>query len=202
MEKLFRAPGQTWPDSDKGQSLLFHLREDLVQLYGPETQLSGKPMHGVFLPISGMCSGLDCIAKAYSTKARSGDRFVEVAKDLGGLDDDRAEALYQLRNALTHEFSLDSISTRPPQKDTKYRFRLDDADCATFEAQHGSPIVLESEMMDNGVKVRTYRVSYWGIKKLFLSSIANLQAKLHATKPDSGLINRLGMLAEKTIIES
>lgn len=203
IEKFFRAPGSPWPESDKGEGLLYNLRDDLTKLYGPETDFAGQITEGFFLPLAGIMSGIDYLAKAYRPAGRSGDRFVNTLRELGGMNEDNAEAIYQLRCALVHEISLQSISDRAARKGVPYKFYLN-GDPAVDFANGGGPIVQIADKAQDAPPGRiVYVVNFWGMKQLFLRMVSALRriCEVASHQRHAEVLNRVAEMSRATLLE-
>ena len=163
LESFFKSPDQE-PDP-KGDNIFYNLRVDLEKLYGKECEFEGDPSSHAMLAMTGIMIGIDYISQCYFSKQQSGKHFVESLMDLGGMDWDNAEAVYQLRCALLHSFSLSTISDRKDFcKGTKFSFKLmEDAPSALIKIESAT----ESEIK--------YKVNVWGLKMCFIKMIAELQ---------------------------
>lgn len=204
IEKFFRAPEDPWPESDKGEGLLYNLRDDLTRLYGPEAQLDGQLTEGFFLPMAGIMSGIDYLAKAYRPVDRSGDRFVNTLRELEGLDQDKAEAIYQLRCALLHEIGLQSISDRPGRKGRPYKFYVNGDPASAFGKEFGGPIIDIPDKAEEAPPGRlVHVVNFWGIKHLFLQMITALRRVCEdpGHQRHSEVFNRVVELSRATLLE-
>lgn len=163
LEIFFKSPDQK-PDP-KGDGMLYNLRADLEKLYGKESEFDGAPSAHAMLAMTGILIGIDYISQCYSSKKHSGNAFIESLIDLGAVDWDNAEAIYQLRCALLHSFSFSTKSDRDNfRKGTRF----------SFSVMGGPPSVLiklesvtESEIF--------YRVNVWGLKLCFTRMISELQ---------------------------
>jgi hypothetical protein len=163
LESFFKSPDQE-PDS-KGDGILYNLRVDLEKLYGKECEFEGDPSSHAMLAMTGIMVGIDYISQCYFSKQQSGKHFVESLMDLGGIDWDNAEAVYQLRCALLHSFSLSTISDRKDfRKGTKFSFKVMDDPPSTL-------ITMESAT-ESEIK---YKVNVWGLKMCFIKMIVELQ---------------------------
>jgi hypothetical protein len=162
LESFFKSPDQQ-PDP-AGDGLLYSLRVDLEKLYGKESELAGVPSHHAMLAMAGILIGMDYIAQCYFSKKLSGTAFVESLIDLGRIDWDNAEAVYQLRCAILHSFSLSTVSDRKSfRKGTRFSYKLVDADPDT-------PIKLESATESE----LHYKVGLLGLKRCFIGMISEL----------------------------
>lgn len=162
LENFFKSPGQE-PDP-KGDGILYNLRADLEKLYGKECEFEGDPCRHAMLATTGIMVGIDYISQCYFSKQQSGKHFVESLIDLGGIDWDNAEAIYQLRCALLHSLSLSTISDRKSfRKGTRFSFKVMDGPPA-------APITMESATEAE----INYRVNIWGLKMCFTRMVAEL----------------------------
>ena len=162
LESFFKSPDQE-PDP-KGDGIFYNLRVDLEKLYGKECEFEGVPSSHAMLAMTGIMVGIDYISQCYFSKQQSGKHFIESLMDLGGIDWDNAEAVYQLRCALLHSFSLSTISDRKDFcKGTKFSFKLmEDAPSALIKIESAT----ESEIK--------YKVNVWGLKMCFIKMISEL----------------------------
>ncbi|HTY64610.1 MAG TPA: hypothetical protein VMG30_20350 [Acidobacteriota bacterium] len=163
LECFFKAPDRK-PDP-KGDGILYHLRVDLEKLYGTEGEYEGDPPSYAILAMTGVLVGIEYLSQCYFSKKLSGTAFVESLMDLGGIDWDNAEALYQLRCALLHSFSLSIVSDRKSfRKGTLFSFRvMDDSPDSIIRMESAT----ESEVY--------YKVNVWGLKLCFTRMISELQ---------------------------
>jgi hypothetical protein len=163
LECFFKSPAQE-PDP-KGDGILYHLRVDLEKLYGKEGEFEGDPPSYAILAMTGVLVGIDYISQCYFSKKQSGTAFVESLMDLGGIDWDNAEAVYQLRCALLHSFSLSTISDRKSfRKGTRFSFKvMDDSPNLLIRMESAT----ESEVH--------YKVNIWGLKMCFTRMLSELR---------------------------
>ncbi len=163
LENFFKSPDQE-PDPS-GDGILYNLRVDLEKLYGKEREFEEDPFRHAMLAMTGMLVGIDYLSKCYLSKKQSGTAFVESLMDLGGIDWDKAEAIYQLRCALLHSFSLSTISDRKGYcKGIRFSFKV-------LDGPPSNLITLESAT-EAEIK---YRVNVWGLKMCFIEMISELQ---------------------------
>jgi hypothetical protein len=163
IESFFKSPDQD-PDP-KGDGILYNLRIGLEKLYGKEGEFEGDPTAHAMLAMTGILIGIDYISQCYFAKKQSGTAFVESLIDLGGVEWDNAEALYQLRCALLHSFNLSTISDRSNfHKGTRFNFKLMDAPPSVL-------IKIEKATESEA----DYKVNIWGLKKCFIKMISELQ---------------------------
>jgi hypothetical protein len=162
-ESFFKSPdSKPVPGKD---GVLYHLRADLEKLYGKESEFEGESTRHAMLVMTGVLIGIEYISQCYFAKKQSGTAFVESLMDLGGVDWDNAEAMYQLRCAILHSFSLHTISDRKTfRKGTRFVFRL-------MDEAPGSLIRMESAAESE----IHYKVNIWGLKACFLKMISELQ---------------------------
>ena len=160
LESFFKSPDKE-PDPG-GDGVLYHLRADLENLYGKECALEGDSSKHAMLVLTGILIGIEYISQCYFSKKQSGTAFVESLMDLGGIDWDNAEAIYQLRCAILHSFSLSTISDRKNfRKGTRFSFRLmDDTPDSLIRMES----VSESEIH--------YKVNTRGLKMCFTTLVS------------------------------
>ena len=162
-EDFFKSPDQA-PDP-KGDGVLYSLRVGLEKLYGKESEFEGDPFCHSMLVITGILIGIDYLSQCYFAKKQSGKGFVETVIDLGGIDWDNAEAIYQLRCALLHSFSLSNISDRKSfRRGTRFNFKVIDGPPSTILRMESAT---ESEV--------NYKVNIWGLKMCFVKMISELE---------------------------
>ena len=160
IEAFFKAPSE--PPSNAGDCLLFHLRRDLEALYGIEgLNTTVSPSH-VLLATMGVLAGIDYLSQVYSPKRSGRERFAEAVKDIVGVNTEDAEALYQLRCALTHQIGLSTISDSF-RKGDRFSFELTDVS--------SEPLI--AKLSDSGVEVY-YRIGFWALKAAFRRIIDHL----------------------------
>ena len=163
LEAFFKSPDQT-PDP-KGDGILYNLRADLEKLYGKESEFDGDPSDHAMLTMTGILIGIDYISQCYSSKKHSGNAFVESLIDLGGVDWDNAEAVYQLRCALLHSYSVSTKSDRDSfRKGTRFSFKV----------MNGPPSVLIKLESVTEPEI-FYKVNVGGLKLCFTKMISELQ---------------------------
>jgi hypothetical protein len=161
LENFFKSPSHA-PAPD-GDGVLYNLRSDLEKLYGKESEFEGDPSHAM-LAMTGILIGIDYISQCYSQK-QSGTSFIDSVIELGGIDWDNAEAIYQLRCALLHSFSFSTISNRESfHKGVRFNFKVTADSPATvvhLERATGSEAY--------------YRANIWGLKMCFTRMISELE---------------------------
>ena len=163
LESFFKSPDK--PPDPKGDGLLYNLRVDLEKLYGKESEYEGNASRHAFLAMTGIMVGIDHISQCYFSKKQSGTAFVESLIDLGAVDWDNAEAIYQLRCALLHSFSLSTISDRKSfRRGSRFNFKVMDAPPGTLITMESAT---ESEI--------SYKVNVGGLKMCFIRMISELQ---------------------------
>jgi len=162
LEGFFKSPDK--PPNPEGDGILYNLRVDLEKVYGKESEFSGDPSAHAMLAMTGILVGIDYLSQCYYARRQSGKAFVETLLDLGGIDWDNAEAIYQLRCALLHSFSLTTISERKSfRRGSRFNFKVVD-----------DPKLLIALKSDAETEVN-YRVGIWGLKRCFLRMIAELK---------------------------
>lgn len=171
IEIFFKSPTES--PSAEGDCILYHLRSDLEKLYGKEGNLDINPYKNTMLSMMGILAGIDYLSQVYSTEKKSGNQFVQLGAELGGLNKDEAEALYQLRCAIMHSVSLTTISARSVyRKGSKYIFNITD--------DHPCKLIIKQSEINNEV---TYKVSFLGLKKFFKDIIDKLSNICNGTMP-------------------
>jgi len=163
LENFFKSPDQA-PDP-KGDGILYNLRVDLEKLYGKESEFEEAPSSHVMLAMTGILIGIDYISQCYFSKKQSGNAFVDSLIDLGGIEWDNAEAIYQLRCALLHSFSLSTISDRKGfRRGTRFSFKV-------IDGPPRMPIKMESASESE----INYKVNVCGLKMCFTKMISELE---------------------------
>ena len=177
--------------SSEGDGILYHLRRDLVKLYGPETEFSSNSSLHAMLAMMGILAGIDYLSKAFSSlKNGSRSKFVEMVKDLCNISSDDAEAFYQLRCALVHSVALSTTSSSY-RKGVQFNFEVIDDESLT----------LIEKVSDFGSEV-TYRVCFMQMKNAFIKIVLELEkiARYVDHSKNSQVINMIGhMHAEKIL---
>jgi hypothetical protein len=191
LESFFKSPDQE-PDP-KGDGLLYNLRVDLEKLYGKESEFEGDPCRHAILVMTGIMIGIEHISQCYFSKKQSGTAFVESLIDLGGIDWDNAEGVYQLRCALLHSFSLSTISDRKNfRKGTRFSFKLmDDLPDTLIRMESAT----ETEIH--------YKVNVWGLKLCFTRMVSELQKICRDSehKKHSEVFNRVCQWAAEKLLK-
>jgi hypothetical protein len=193
IENFFKDP---WLEpSPEGDGILFHLRRDLIHLYGAESE-SNATAHTI-LAVIGILAGLDYLAQVYSEHQKpneSRNRFVESIQELCNVvSNDDAESLYQFRCALVHSVALSTVSTCSYRKDNRFIFDISDAES----------IPLIAKISDVGTEVH-YVVSFPQLKKAFLGAINRLKdIACDVSDPrNAHVINRIGQMHSEKIFKS
>lgn len=191
IEGFFKPP--TEHPSDQGEGILFHLRRDLEKLYGREDKVNGDPSSHAMLAMMGMLAGIDYLAKVYSSAGGSRGRFVETVRDLCNKDEDDSQAIYQLRCAIVHSVSLSTISDCGYRKETKFIFKVTDANSAP----------LLQKISDVGSEV-SYRISFWELKGAFLEVIRGLEniARNVGHPKNKHVINMIGQMHSEKLLKA
>jgi len=191
IENFFKPP--TLHPSTEGEGILFHLRRDLIRLYGNEDEYNGDPSHYAMLAMMGMLAAIDYLSKVYSSDEYSRNRFVETVEKLCNMNRDDSEAIYQLRCALVHSVSLSTISDCSYRKGTRFNFEITD--------NNSAPLILK--LFDNGKEV-TYRIGFWGLKQSFKRIIGELlKIAIDSSHPkNSYVINMIGQMHSEKLIKS
>ena len=191
LENFFKSPEQA-PDP-KGDGILYNLRVDLEKLYGKESKFEGIPPSHSMLAMTGILIGIDYISQCYSSKKQSGEAFVDSVISLGGIDWDNAEAIYQLRCAILHSFSLSTISDRKYfHKGTRFHFTIIDDTPSTVIKMESAK---ESEV--------NYRVNIRGLKMCFTRMISELEKICRDSKHKnhSVILNRVCRRGEEKLLK-
>ncbi len=187
LESFFKSPQD--PPSADGDCVLYHLRVGLEKLYGPEDTLGSINPNHVLLATIGMLAGLDFLAQAYLARPSTGNKFVKLLTDLGGLGGDCAEAVYQLRCGLMHSVSLSAVSQRA-RPGVIYSFTLTD--------ELNNTLILKQ--YDNGKEVQ-YRVNFWRLKEYFMEVIKKLKSMCEAGG-DPVVLNNVCQISQEKISTS
>lgn len=190
IEGFFKPP--TEPPSDHGGGILFHLRCDLVKLYGREGDFKGDVSAQPMLAMMGMLAGIDYLSKVYSSQGTSRRRFVETVRDLCALNINNAEALYQFRCALIHSVSLSAVSTCAYERGTKFVFEITD--------QADTPVITK---LSDDRKEATYRINFWELKRCFSNVIDSLFAICMDSSDSRNphVVNMVGQLHSEKIVQ-
>ena len=189
LETFFKSPDQA--SDSKGDGVLYSLRVDLEKLYGKESDLEGSTDSHSILAITGMLLGMDYISQCYSSKKHSGEAFVDSVINLGGVDWDNAEAMYQSKCALLHSFSLSTTSDRKYfHKGTRFNFKI------------------VSDIPDTAIKIAgveesqvNYRINIRGLKACFIRMISQLERICRDSEHQShsAVLNRVCRRAEEKL---
>lgn len=180
LENFFKSPDQA-PDPN-GDGILYSIRADLEKLYGKESEFKENPSSHAMLALTGILIGIDYISQCYLGK-QSGTAFVESLMELGRIDWDNAEAMYQLRCALLHSYSFSTISDRKSFcRGVRFNFKFVDDKPGTVIKMEGAT---ESEA--------DYRVNIRGLKKCFTGMISELEKICRDSKhkKHSTILNRV-----------
>ncbi len=191
LESFFKNPKSE--PSHQGDSIIYHLRRDLVKLYGDESDYNADPSHYAMLAMMGMLAGIDYLSKIYSSLEGSGDKFVETVESLCNTSNDDSEAIYQFRCALIHSVGLSTVSDRKRyKKGTKFNFEVSD--------DKSFPFI--QKLADAGNEV-TYRISYWELKKAFLKVISETEniARDPRHPKNSHVINMIGHMHSEKLLK-
>ena len=111
LENFFKSPDQA-PDPN-GDGILYSIRADLEKLYGKESEIKENPSSHAMLALTGILIGIDYISQCYLGK-QSGTAFVESLMELGRIDWDNADAMYQMRCALLTALKI--VTLTPQQR--------------------------------------------------------------------------------------
>lgn len=162
--RIFLDPNIT--PHDNRRPLLYLLRRDLQNQYGKENDPPGR-LISPLLTCLGIMVGIELLTKYWSGNHEAGNSDVEkFLQDVGGLSENSAIALTQLRHAIAHGYKLQTIRKKDNQK---YSFALSDDINAT------------DCIVDQGNF--SYLINIWKLKELFLKTINNLKTILEAS-PD------------------
>ncbi|MFV9646246.1 MAG: hypothetical protein ACNYWU_10520 [Desulfobacterales bacterium] len=192
IESFFKDP-LLEPSLD-GDGILYHLRRDLIQIYGAES--ASNVFANTILASIGILAGLDYLSQAYSKYQKpkeSRKRFVESVQALcNNVSNDDAESLYQLRCSLVHSIALSTVSTSY-RKGHRFTFDITDVDSA----------LLIQKISDSGTEVH-YTVSFTQLKKAFLVAINRLK-RIACDVSDfrnAHVINRIGQMHSEKILKA
>lgn len=190
LENFFKSPAQA--PNPEGDCILYYLRVDLEKLYGKESEFQGDPSSHAMLAMTGILISIDYISQCYFGK-QSGNAYVESLIELGGVDWDNAEAIYLLRCALLHSFSLSTISGRKSfHKGIQFNFKIiDDRPSAVIQLEKTT----ESEAY--------YKVNIWGLKRCFIMMISELEEICRDSrhKKHSAVLHRVCQRGEEKILK-
>jgi hypothetical protein len=192
LEDFFRSPDQA--SDPKGEGVLYSLRVDLEKLYGKESDFEGIPDSNSVLAIIGMLIGIDYVSQCYSSKKQSGEAFVDSLINLGGIDWDNAEALYQLKCALLRALSLSTTSDRKYfHKGTRFNFR--------FISDIRSTIIKIADVQESEVN---YTVNIRGLKLCFTRMISQLEKICRDSehKNHNTILNRVCRKGEERLLKT
>jgi hypothetical protein len=192
LEDFFRSPDQA--SDPKGEGVLYSLRVDLEKLYGKESDFEGIPDSNSVLAIIGMLIGIDYVSQCYSSKKQSGEAFVDSLINLGGIDWDNAEALYQLKCALLRALSLSTTSDRKYfHKGTRFNFR--------FISDIRSTIIKIADVQESEVN---YTVNIRGLKLCFTRMISQLEKTCRDSehKSHNTILNRVCRKGEERLLKT
>jgi hypothetical protein len=190
-ESFFKNPASQ-PSSD-GDGILYHLRRDLVKLYGPEDQYEDTDHGHVMLAMLGICVGIDYLSKIYSNQSgRKG--FVETTRDLCDVGEREAEAIYQFRCALVHSLALSTMSDSY-RKGTRFIFNIAD----------DTAMPLIESIADTGSEGRevTYRIGFRRLKQAFVGIVEKLEeiARTPDHARNAHVINKIGQMHVEKILK-
>ncbi|MBW2740285.1 MAG: hypothetical protein JRE64_15890 [Deltaproteobacteria bacterium] len=161
IEAFFKNPNlEPLPEGD---CILFHLRRDLIRLYGAEGKANDDVSLHTMLAMMGILAGIDYLSKVYSRHQgpkKSRKRFVETIQELCSISNEDSEAVYQFRCALVHSVSLSTISSSYKSGE---RFNFDVNDEISQR--------LVEKLSDSADVVHHYRISFWKLKEAFLEII-------------------------------
>lgn len=164
IEAFFKNPNlEPLPEGD---CILFHLRRDLIRLYGAEGKANDDVSLHTMLAMMGILAGIDYLSKVYSRHQGSREskkRFVETIQKLCSISNKDSETVYQFRCALVHSVSLSTISSSY-RRGARFNFDVTD------EISQGLV-----EKLSDSADVVHYRISFWKLKEAFLEIIVNLE---------------------------
>jgi hypothetical protein len=194
IESFFKNP--SLEPSPEGDGILFHLRRDLVKLYGKEGENSGADPPHAMLAMMGILAGIDYLSKVYSHHQGYRDnrkRFVETVHDLCNITNDDSEAVYQFRCALVHSVALSTISTSRYKKNTRF----------IFEVTGDEPLFFIEKLSDVGNELR-YRIGFWKLKEAFLDVIGRLEdiARDVGHPRNAHVVNMIGQMHSERILKA
>jgi hypothetical protein len=190
LENFFKSPDQA-PDPN-GDGILYSIRADLEKLYGKESEIKENPSSHAMLALTGILIGIDYISQCYLGK-QSGTAFVESLMELGRIDWDNAEAMYQLRCALLHSYSFSTISDRKSFcRGIRFNFKFVDDKPGPVIKMEGAT---ESEAY--------YRVNIRGLKKCFTGMISELEKICRDSKhkKHNAILNRVCRRGEEKLLK-
>jgi hypothetical protein len=189
IESFFQDPSSE--PSPEGDGILFHLRRDLVMLYGAEHEYTRDVSPHPILTLMGILAGIDYLSKTYSAEQGSRKRFVETIRDLCKITQEDSEAIYQFRCALIHSVALSTISACAHRRGTRFNFEItDDRSCPLIE-----------KLSDDNSEVR-YRICFWRVKAAFMEAIENLEriARDVSHNRNPRVINMIGQMHSEKIL--
>ena len=190
IESFFQNPSSE--PSPEGDGILFHLRRDLVMLYGAEHEHTRDASPHPILTLMGIFAGIDYLSKAYSDEQSSRKRFVETIRDLCKITEEDSQAIYQFRCALIHSVALSTISDCDHRRGTRFNFEItDDRSCPLIE-----------KLSDHSSEV-TYRICFWKLKTAFIEAIEKLEKiarDVRYTK-NPHVINMIGQMHSEKILK-
>jgi hypothetical protein len=166
IDDCFLAPTSNIEHLGTVRPVLFLLRRDLVKLYGSEKRKQIRKHKAPMLAVLGMMAGIDLITKfSVGQLEATRTQFKKFLIDYGKIDIQNAEAFYQFRCALAHSYGLLSFEKNKKGKiKTIYRFVLCD-----------NP---NNERLIEAVAPNYYMISFWQMKKFFLSCINEMKNRL------------------------
>lgn len=191
IENFFKKP--CFEPSPEGDCILFHIRRDLMKLLGAENHINPETSRHWMLSLMGILAGIDYISKVYSDKSGSRVRFVETIREFCGINEDAAQAIYQLRCAIVHSFALSTISDCSHRRGDRFSFEITDDDSCPFI----------KELYDNGSEVG-YRINFWKLRKAFISIVTELEniANNIDHPQNAYLVNKIGQMHSEKIFKT
>ncbi len=193
IEAFFKNPNlEPLPEGD---CILFHLRRDLIRLYGAEGKANDDVSLHTMLAMMGILAGIDYLSKVYSRHQGSREsrkRFVETIQKLCSISNEDSETVYQFRCALVHSVSLSTISSSY-RKGARFNFDVTD------EISQGLV-----EKLSDSADVVHYRISFWKLKEAFLEIIVNLEkiARDVGHSRNAHVVNMIGQMHSEKIRKS
>jgi hypothetical protein len=193
IEAFFKNPNLQ--PSPEGDCILFHLRRDLIRLYGPEEKSKDDISLHTMLAMMGILAGIDYLSKAYSRHQGSKEsrkRFIETIQELCSSSEEDSEVVYQFRCALVHSVSLSTISSSY-RNGTRFNFDVNDD-----VSQR-----LVDKLSDSGNVVH-YRISFCKLKEAFLKIIGKLEkiARNVRHSRNGHVVNMIGQMHSEKVRKS
>lgn len=172
IELCFWKPNQDLPPGT-ARGILYVLRRDLVNLYGPERDAPSSHHLSPMLATIGMMTGIDLMSKLSTNSQGDRDTFKTFVRTYGEcVNDDHAEAIYKLRCAQVHAYCLIDVDMK---RKITYQFTLSD----TASASEPAFLDMGSQRKD-GMTTRTFQVNYWSLKAFFLKCVNTFEAAVRS----------------------